>query len=98
MADRKLLQMPAFKRVYKKLYPAHRKKANESIKVIMKSPNVGEEKKGDLTKVFVHKTKLDQEQILIAYTFSSKQITLLALGTHENFYHNLKKQLQQVCL
>jgi hypothetical protein len=85
--------MPAFKKSYKKLYPPGKIKVNDAIRAIVKDPKIGQEKKGDLSGVFVHKFKIHSKQMLLAYEWDSRQRLLLSLGVHENFYRDLKKRL-----
>ena len=84
-------QMPAFKKAYKKLHAHARDKVDDAIRIIVKNPKIGEEKKGDLIGVFVYKFKIHHQEILLAYEWTSKERLLLALGVHENFYRDLKK-------
>ena len=84
--------MPAFKRTYKKLYPPEKAKVNDAIRAIIKDPKIGQEKKGDLAGVFIHKFKIHSKQMLLAYEWEPRQRLLLTLGAHENFYRDLKKQ------
>ena len=60
----------------------------------MTDPFLGDIKKGDLSDVYVYKFKMAKQFTLLAYSFENKTITLtlLALGTHENFYRDLKKK------
>ena len=85
-------QMPAFKKTYKKLFRESQKAVNEAIQVIVKNPKIGEEKKGDLAGIFVHKFKIHNQQLLLAYEWDPRKRILLALGVHENFYRDLKRQ------
>ena len=66
---------------------------NKAIRSIMISPKIGEEKKGDLSGVYVYKFKINQQQMLLAYEWNETQRLLLALGVHENFYRDLKRAL-----
>lgn len=84
--------MPRFKKAYKKLHENEKPLVDKAIKTIIKNPKIGEEKKGDLTGVFVYKFKIHQFKILLAYEWNQKERVLLALGVHENFYRDLKKQ------
>ncbi len=84
--------MPAFKRVYKKLHQQQRKPVNVAIKKIISNPNVGEEKKGNLTGIFIYKFKINRQLYLLAYEWDVEKRTLLALGVHENFYRDLKRK------
>jgi mRNA-degrading endonuclease RelE of RelBE toxin-antitoxin system len=91
MSDIQIKQMPAFKKVYKKLHPKIRESIDEEIKEIVKDPTIGEEKKGELRGVFVHKFKIHHQEFLLAYEWDDSRRLLLALGVHENFYRDLKR-------
>ncbi|MBI5447421.1 MAG: type II toxin-antitoxin system RelE/ParE family toxin [Gammaproteobacteria bacterium] len=84
-------QMPVFKKAYKKLHTNEKKYVDEAIRVIVSNPKIGQEKKGDLSGVFVYKFKIHKQEILLAYEWSPQERLLLALGVHENFYRDLKK-------
>ncbi len=83
-------QMPAFKKVYKKLHPQQKLKVNDVIRAIIDDPTIGQEKKGDLAGVFIYKFKIHHQEMLLAYEWNPKERLLLALGVHENFYRDLK--------
>ena len=83
--------MPAFKRVYKKLTAGQQAVVDDAVRVIVAEPEVGEAKKGDLTGVHVHKFPLNRQQMLLAYEWDPKTRVLLLLGSHENFYRDLKR-------
>lgn len=87
----KILQTPTFKKQYKKLDKPIRSKTDEAIKQIIDSPEIGEEKKGDLAGVFVWKFKFKTQQFFLAYSFDEESRELKAIGVHENFYRNLKR-------
>lgn len=91
MTDIIVLQMPLFKRVYKKLHSKERNYVDNVIQVITKDPKLGELKKGDLADVFVYKFKIYNQPMLLAYEYTPKTLILLAMGPHENFYRDLKK-------
>jgi len=59
---------------------------------IMKNPQLGEEKKGDLKGVYIRKFKVTKDEFLLGYSFNieKKKITWEAIGPHENFYRELK--------
>ena len=84
-------QSPYFRRAYKKLHPNQAKPVNDAIRRIMADPQCGEEKKGDLAGVRVYKFQVQNQQFLLAYEFDTDDLSLLALGVHENFYRNIKK-------
>ena len=91
MSDIVVAQMPAFKKAYKKLHKQAKKTVDDAIRSIIHNPKVGEEKKGDLSSVFVYKFKMTHQEMLLAYQWDSKHRMLLCLGVHENFYRDLKQ-------
>ena len=92
MVDVAVLQMPAFKRVYKKLAASHQAVVDDAVRTIVANPEIGEAKKGDLAGVYVHKFPLNRQQMLLAYEWNPKTRVLLLLGSHENFYRDLKRR------
>lgn len=92
MADIIIRQMPIFKKAYKKLHASEKTIVNDAIRAIIQNPTIGQEKKGDLSRVFVHKFKIHHQEMLLAYEWSELERLLLSLGTHENFYRDLKRQ------
>ncbi len=92
MTDIIVKQMPAFKKVYKKLHQKQKNAVNDVIRLIIDNPAIGQEKKGDLRGIYVYKFKIHQQELLLAYEWDPQARILLALGVHENFYRDLKKQ------
>lgn len=84
--------MPTFKRVYKKLHQNEKTVVDKAIREVIKNPKLGQEKKGDLTGVFVYKFKMQYQEMLLAYEWNELERLLLALGVHENFYRDLKRK------
>lgn len=89
----KIVQTNQFKKEIKKLHPNQKKDVDEAVRAIMKNPDLGQPKVGDLAGIMVYKFKMINQLALLAYTYQNQTITLtlLALGTHENFYRDLKK-------
>jgi len=89
----KVNENKTFTEVVKKLHPNQKKDLDKAVKVIIADPNVGDLKAGDLSGISVYKFKMVNQLSLLAYTYSDKTITLtlLKLGSHENFYRDLKK-------
>ena len=67
---------------------------DREVKRIAEDPSVGEEKKGDLRGVFVHKFKLKTTQYLLAYRRVRDDLELVMVGPHENYYRDLKQYLK----
>lgn len=86
-----VLQQNSFKRAYKKLRPPQKRAVNEAVVAITENPTLGEQKKGDLAGIFVYKFTHNTQLYLLAYTFDPATLTLILLGTHENFYRELKR-------
>jgi len=89
-----VIQYPAFERVVKKLHPNAKKDLDKAIKTLNLNPNAGDLKKGDLNGIRVFKFKMVQQLTLLAYKFNEAEKTLvfLALGSHENYYKDLKNK------
>jgi hypothetical protein len=88
-----IIQKPNFRRAYKKLKPKEKEMVDEAIQAIIKNPNVGQLKKGDLSSFSVYKFKMNKQEKLLAYVSNKTQLLLASLGTHENLYRDLKKIL-----
>ncbi|MCX7126262.1 MAG: type II toxin-antitoxin system RelE/ParE family toxin [Gammaproteobacteria bacterium] len=89
-----IAQTPYFKKQKKKLHVKQVKALDEAVTNVAENPIIGELKKGDLRGIRVHKFKIAKQEYLLAYMESKKQITLLEVGTHENFYRELKKHVE----
>ena len=68
---------------------------DDAVREIASRASSGEEKRGDLVGVFVYKFKINGQEFLLAYELlpnkqKPDEVVLLALGSHENFYRNLK--------
>ena len=89
----RVLQKPSFKKAYKRLHANQKADLDKAVRAIMKDPDSGQAKTGELSDVLVYKFKMNKQLTLLAYTYEDQSITLtlLALGTHENFYRDLKK-------
>jgi|TARA_R110001606_G_scaffold366348_2_gene521479 mRNA-degrading endonuclease RelE of RelBE toxin-antitoxin system len=85
-------QTSSFKRKIKKLNKPEKLALDEAVKEIMKDPNIGEMKIGDLAGVQVYKYKVKVQLYLLAYLYDGAlTLTFIEHGTHENFYRDLKK-------
>lgn len=84
-------QSAMFKRAYKRLHPNQKADVDDAVADIVRDPRIGEAKKGDLAGVFVHKFKSNGQLTLLAYEYDPGTRRLLLLGSHENFYRDLKR-------
>lgn len=86
-----VLQTPLFVKIKKKLKKNQIKDLDQAIRKIIDNPNIGQQKQGDLSDVWVYKFKMVKQEYLLAYQWDETTRTLIALGVHENFYRDLKK-------
>ena len=86
-----VLQSAAFARAYKKLHKNQKVDVDDAVADIIKTPDIGEPKRGDLAGVYVHKFKSNSQLLLLAYEYDPESRMLLLLGSHENFYRDLKR-------
>nr|WP_136252540.1 type II toxin-antitoxin system RelE/ParE family toxin [Ningiella ruwaisensis] len=88
-----VLQTQNFKRAVKKLHKNQKSDLDKAVKAIMEDPLLGEQKKGDLSFLRVHKFKMVKQLTLLGYSHENGTVVLelIALGSHENFYRGVKK-------
>ena len=91
---REVIQSPIFARQKKKLHKQQIKDLDEAVKTVFQDPSAGDLKTGDLQGVQVYRYKSQNQQILLAYEVVDSTLFLYTFGSHENFYRNLKKYLQ----
>jgi mRNA-degrading endonuclease RelE of RelBE toxin-antitoxin system len=89
-----LKQTRRFARAYKKLHDHVAADVDDATAVVAADPTVGERKKGDLADLFVYKFRSQNQLYLLGYTVDDevRLVYLEAIGPHENFYRNLKRQ------
>ena len=88
-----VFQTPSFKKSVKKLKSNQKRDLDEVIKRLMLDPEMGEKKRGDLGYLRVLKFQMAKQLTLLAYSYENGSVILelLMLGTHENFYRDLKR-------
>jgi len=89
----KIKQTNQFKKSIKKLPRQSKIIVDGEVHRLAKEPLLGEQKKGDLDFLRVHKFKISNKEYLLGYTYQEEivTLTLLKLGSHENFYRDIKK-------
>ncbi|MBC7463387.1 MAG: type II toxin-antitoxin system RelE/ParE family toxin [Actinobacteria bacterium] len=82
-----------FLRGAKKLHPNTAEATHQAILKIAENPFVGDRKKADLADFYVVKFQALDVEYLIAYSIDelNLKVQLAAIGAHENFYRNLKR-------
>ena len=88
-----ILQTPSFKKAVKKLHKNQKMELDNAVKKLIENPLLGEQKKGDLIFLRVYKFKMLKQLTLLGYSYEDGTVTLelIALGSHENFYRDVKK-------
>lgn len=88
----RLLVTPTFARATKKLHPPQKLELDAALRAISAEPSLGEAKVGDLVGIRVYKFRLSNQSCLLAYRILDEDsLKLLTLGSHENFYRDLKR-------
>ena len=90
----KIYQSRSFEKKVKKMSMSEKDSLDREIKLIAEDPAIGEEKKGDLRDVFIHKFKLETTQYLLAYRKVGGDLELVMIVPHENYYRDLKQYLK----
>ena len=91
----KIYQSRTFENKVKKLSKQEKELLDDEIKKIADNPLIGEEKKGDLKAVYIHKFKIKSLQYLLSYRKIKSEIELIMIGPHENYYKELKSYLKR---
>jgi len=95
---------------YKRPFALYVKKAHkplqlaieDAVDLVCSSPDIGELKVGDLAGIRVYKFRFNRQEYLLAYRlpvqdlpFEFLTIDFYQVGSHENFYADLKHYLRQ---
>lgn len=91
----KIYQSRIFENKIKKFLKQEKGTLDKEIKRIIENPFVGEEKKGDLRGVYIHKFKIKTIQYLLSYRAINDGLELIMIGPHENYYRDLKSYLKR---
>ena len=89
-----VFQSNLFEKQLKKLSTSELAQVEDEIDIIIGNPEIGERKKGDLTYLRVHKFKMNNQLVLLGYSWKDAELELylLSVGPHENFYDALKER------
>jgi len=90
----RILQSRSFAKKTKRITKKQKTILDKQVKRIVDNPDIGQEKKGDLRGVYIHKFKIESIQYLLSYRFDKDNLELIMLGPHENYYRNLKTYLK----
>lgn len=87
---------PAFKKFVKKQPRPFQLVIEDEAEKILKDPEIGEAKKGDLAGFRVHKFVFKKQKYLIALKVKNNDIIFYMIDIHENFYRELKRYIREV--
>lgn len=86
-----------FEKILKKLNKNQVIGIENAIRQIAENPGIGESKIGDLNNIKVFKFKINSQLYLLSYMIcNDKIILLLSVGSHQNFYEDLKRLLKSI--
>jgi mRNA-degrading endonuclease RelE of RelBE toxin-antitoxin system len=88
-----VLQTRRFSRQYKKLHDNTATDVDSAVDEVKQNPEIGVRKRGDLAELRVFKFHSAGQLYLLGYTLDEEVylIYLEAVGSHENFYRDLKR-------
>jgi mRNA-degrading endonuclease RelE of RelBE toxin-antitoxin system len=89
---------PLFRKFVKKQTRPFQLVIEDEVDKITLKPDIGEAKKGDLAGFRVQKFSHKSQKFMIAYCLQDADIVFFKIGSHENFYRELKKYLREVGL
>ena len=80
----------------KKIHSQDKAALDAAVQAVARDHALGEEKRGDLNGVFVHKFKLSKQETLLAYRLqpdklAPEALVSLAIGPHQNCHAQLKR-------
>jgi mRNA-degrading endonuclease RelE of RelBE toxin-antitoxin system len=89
-----IYQSRSFEQKVKKMPKQEKKILDQEVRRIAEDLSIGEEKKGDLARVFVHKFKIRAVLYLLGYRKVGQDLELIMVGPHENYYRDLKQYVK----
>ena len=90
----RILQSGVFRKWVRKLHQREKSILDDQVRKILQDPSVGQEKRGDLKGVFVHKFMVGTIQYLLSYRIAEDCLELIMIGPHENYYRDLSEFLK----
>ena len=91
----KVLQSRLFENKVKRFSKKQKRILDKQVQKILDNPTIGQEKKGELRGLFVHKFKIEASQYLLSYRFTADALELIMIGPHENYYRDLSSYLKR---
>ncbi len=75
------------------MHPNQKKELDAAIQKVVENPEANPLKSGDLSDLRVYKYSVHGSQVLLGYVYRKQEhiINLVSVGSHENFYRDLKR-------
>ena len=91
----RIIQSRSFEKRVRRFQKQEKKVLDQQVKEIARDPSIGQEKRGELRGVFVHKFKIHATLYLLSYRMAdSDTLELIMIGPHENYYRDLANYLK----
>lgn len=90
----RIIQSRTFEKRVRRFRKQEKRILDQQVRKIVKDPSVGQEKRGELRGIFVHKFKIHATQYLLSYRMAGADtLELIMIGPHENYYRDLTTYL-----
>ena len=91
----RIIQSRTFEKRVRRFRKQEKKVLDQQVRKIVKNPRIGQEKRGELRGVFVHKFKIHATQYLLSYRMADADtLELIMIGPHGNYYRDLTNYLR----
>lgn len=91
----RIIQSRIFEKRVRRFRKQEKRILDQQVRKIVKDRSVGQEKRGELRGIFVHKFKIHATQYLLSYRMANADtLELIMIGPHENYYRDLTTYLK----
>ena len=90
----RVFQSGSFRKRVRRFREQEKRILDKQIQKILDDPSIGQEKRGDLRGVTVHKFKIHSTLYLLSYRVIEDALELIMIGPHENYYRDLSNYLK----
>jgi len=91
----RIIQSRTFEKRVRRFRKQDKRILDQQVRKILREPSVGQEKRGELRGIFVHKFKIHATQYLLSYRMANADtLELIMIGPHENYYRDLTTYLK----
>lgn len=91
----RIIQSRIFERRVRRFRKQEKRVLDQKVRKLAKNSSCGQEKRGELRGVFVHKFKIHSTPYLLSYRMADAgTLELIMIGPHENYYRDLTTYLK----